>query len=409
MQKQEFDEHPLWNAIDQTLEALLETEDAAPPAEAPARERIRFVAVLARSYKEIDPALFSRTMIDAVHPLWAQAAAYIGQSHDIPSAVNQVEATLVSIGAWPQPVAKGGAAAKANRLFNEYVKEAERVLDAVKRSAEQDRTHSESERLRQDSIISQMQVNLDQLTAQLLAQTAKITADETRLDTALNRNNETFIAAQTTREEKYQEWLNTQEESFTETVQPYLNTLKDKEMEGTEHLQALEDLRDKTEKVAGDATGAMLARDYGSYSRREWISGVVSYVGGFSLLVATAAYLLRTLSGIGEDDNVSWQFVSLKLGATVTGAGAAAVAFGLGARFLHRANLNKRVELELRAIGPFLADVDDVDALKKAKTDFIDRSFGHAWEAQQKGGKDSINVSALESLLTVFAKFFKNQ
>jgi hypothetical protein len=56
------------------------------------------------------------------------------------------------------------------------------------------------------------------------------------------------------------------------------------------------------------------------------------------------------------------------------------VAFQFGSHALTRANTNKRIELELRAIGPFLADVDDEEAVKKAKIAFMGRMFGRAWD-----------------------------
>jgi hypothetical protein len=37
------------------------------------------------------------------------------------------------------------------------------------------------------------------------------------------------------------------------------------------------------------------------------------------------------------------------------------------------------MELELRAIGPFFADIEDPEALKEAKRAFVERSFGRGW------------------------------
>jgi hypothetical protein len=152
----------------------------------------------------------------------------------------------------------------------------------------------------------------------------------------------------------------------------------------------------------------VLSRDYGSYSFREWRSGVIAYVIGFVTLLGTARFLFDTLRGVRPEDDVSRQFVSLKLGLTVTGAGAAAVAFGLGARFLHRANQNKRVELELRAIEPLLADINDADLVHRVKTEFIERSFGRAWETKGASQMDSINVSNFERLASAIAGLLKS-
>lgn len=52
-------------------------------------------------------------------------------------------------------------------------------------------------------------------------------------------------------------------------------------------------------------------------------------------------------------------------------------------RFLHSSSTNKRLELELAALGPFLADVDEDDdgTVRKAKLAFMERAFGRTWEA----------------------------
>jgi hypothetical protein len=77
----------------------------------------------------------------------------------------------------------------------------------------------------------------------------------------------------------------------------------------------------------------------------------------------------------------------------------------LGNRSLHRANDSKKVELELRAIGPFLEGVVDQPIVQQAKVDFVNRTFGQASPEQPDlSGGELLNVTALGRVIDVLAK-----
>jgi hypothetical protein len=407
--QQEFEDHPLWTSVSNVLDVLDDSEGSATGAEVGDRERIRFVAALARSFREVDSVYFVPTMLDQVNQGWVAAHNQIVNNPNNPASVEaartQAEATMVQMGSWPQPVAKGGAAAKANRIFEEYRdvagEAAERLRERVAGlTAELDRTRAEHE-----EAAAETEAALAALRKQVDGQAARITADEARLDKALTDSNEAFRTAQNERDEAYRGWLKTQGEALEELAHPRLAQLTEMRDEAKKHLAELADLHDRVEKLAGKATGAVLARGYGQYSFREWISGVIAYVLGFAVLGAVGLFLFSVVQRVAADQEVTWQFVALRLGVTLTGAAAAGVAFSLGAKFLHRANVNKRIELELRAIGTFLEDVDDLGAVRQAKLDFVNRMFGRAWEdSRPKEAAENLNTNALGSAVDSLLK-----
>jgi hypothetical protein len=173
-----------------------------------------------------------------------------------------------------------------------------------------------------------------------------------------------------------------------------------------ERLTEIDQLHRDVEKVSSKAAAAILAKDYGSYSTREWVSGVIAYVLGFAALIALGYYLLETISDVSKDESVSWQYVALKLGLTLTAIAASGVAFQFGSHALTRAATNKRVQLELGTIGTFLADVDDDAAVQQAKVDFVNRMFGRAWEEKSAATQDgtTLNVSALSTAADAFRR-----
>ncbi|WP_409463260.1 hypothetical protein [Amycolatopsis sp. GA6-003] len=163
-----------------------------------------------------------------------------------------------------------------------------------------------------------------------------------------------------------------------------MNILSSNKADAEVLLLNIRQLHASVEKTSSKAAAAILAKDYGSYSTREWVSGVVAYVAGFGALLWLAVYLVNTIAAISSNFSPTWQYVALKLGLTVTAAVAAGVAFQFGSNALSRAGTNKRVQLELGTIGTFLSDVGDEDKVEKAKLDFVDRTFGRAWEPASK-------------------------
>lgn len=66
--------------------------------------------------------------------------------------------------------------------------------------------------------------------------------------------------------------------------------------------------------------------------------------------------------------------------------------------FLERSGTSKRLELELRAIGPFFSDIDDPEALKEAKKAFVERSFGHGWGEKPSAARtEDMDVTSTSS------------
>lgn len=147
--------------------------------------------------------------------------------------------------------------------------------------------------------------------------------------------------------------------------------------------------RDATETWSGRR------RSQKGYDSAKWAYGI-----GILLLVGAATFLFFTILGVGPTDAVSWEWVSLKLGIAVTAIGASTIAIRLGGRFIHNSAINKRVELELRAIGPFLADVGDgTSAVGQAKLLFVQRAFGRTWEGDEKHDEDEVSATAVTKII----------
>ncbi|GHF60972.1 hypothetical protein FHX82_002721 [Amycolatopsis bartoniae] len=324
--------------------------------------------------------------------------------HNMNSHLDQV---LNLYGSWPIITAKGGAAAQANRTFKEYRRLAEKAIDDL-RSQLKDMGHELSNQANLDQARQhQAQTRLSELEDEVGKLTNKISADESRLDSALTTSNEAFSESQRRRQEEFEQWIKEQGDNMTELAKPSLDATSAAKNEAEATLQDILKLHKDVEKVSGKATAAILAKDYGSYSTREWVSGILFYFLGFGILGFVAWHLIQTLGQISIISTPSWQYVSLKLGVTVTAAVAAGVSFRVASAAISRAGTNKRVQLELGTIGTFLADVNDEERVKQAKMEFVDRMFGRAWETrvENASAKESSELTIIEKFIELTGKF----
>lgn len=394
MDAAQFKDHAIFEAIDTTLALLNQAEKSAPPDTKDYSDRVRTVGSYLKSFRSTPGSLFSPTMLSQLYSQWMQVHGVVTNHQTnpaagyLPQSEQQLDACLATVASWPQP--RGAVGQKAAEFVESMAQTSTETVEALK-----------AEIVRLEKAVADGTREQAALLDKVTALDAKISQDEIRLDNAVTKHVDAFNDAQTKREEGFVGWLATRKKEYDSDVLQYKNVLSGETAEAQRILDRLKDLRDKTERVAGEATSARLARDYGVYAEREFKYAIGSYVVGLALTVFAGVFLFLTIGGLTPDESVSWQYVSLKIGLTATILGAATVAFTLGHRFLHSSSTNKRLELELAALGTFLADVDEDDegTVRAAKLAFVERTFGRTWDANQQTTDDSVNASALAKIV----------
>lgn len=394
-----YKDHAIFSAIDTTLEHLNEVEKKTPANYKEYSDRIRAVGSYLKSFRSTPGSLFSPQMLDQIYSQWNQVDAVVTnhkaspEAGHLPQSSAFLDACLTSVASWPQP--RGAVGQKAAEFIESMGETSSQTVEALKEEIEragEAADEAESQRVA--------------LAQKLTALDAKITQDETRLDNAVTTQVEGFNNAQTKREETFVDWLASRRQEYDSEVSEYKHLLTEETASAEVILLHLKDLRDKTERVAGEATSARLARDYGVEAEREFKYAIGSYAIGLTLTVLAGCFLFVTIGGLKPEEPVSWQYVSLKIGLSAILIGAATVAFTLGHRFLQSSSTNKRIELELAALGPFLADVeeDDEGTVRRAKLDFMERTFGRTWDVTQQPADDSVNASAFAKMVDSVAR-----
>lgn len=379
MRQEAFDTHPLWDSLTQLQDVIDRADGRDEPGASEALSTVRYLAAALKSHQgPADPAPYSKVTLDAIDGTLPNVINEVnnfgsnGNVTHLTNAETYTDQALHQIGYLPASILKGGAAGQANKVFKEFREDATVAISQLRE------TNAE---LREalSNATTDFETTVSALKTEIASLATKITQDEARLDQALTTNNEAFTAKQTEREEKFGEFLTAQGEALQTLAEPDLQAIQKVREEAGRIFQKIDDLREGTEKVSGLASSDILAGKFQEYAKEQWAWGLAANIVGFLTLVSGLAVLVWTLSQVGVDQRISWQYTILKLGVTVTIIAASAVAFRLGAMFLERSGTSKRLELELRAIGPFFSDIDDPEALKEAKKAFVERSFGHGW------------------------------
>ena len=97
--------------------------------------------------------------------------------------------------------------------------------------------------------------------------------------------------------------------------------------------------------------------------------------------------------------------LAARAGVTAVLVGTATVAIRMGASLQRRSAEYKRLALELRTMGPFLAAVEDTESVDQARLDLVNRTFGQGYApSKDERQDDAVPVTVLQQLITLLTK-----
>jgi hypothetical protein len=171
-------------------------------------------------------------------------------------------------------------------------------------------------------------------------------------------------------------------------------------------LERLRESEKDFETLSKAAATDKLAGHFAAEAKSGRRLAIILYVVGAVFIAAAASplFLLLVPGNLGTDIETRWEQIVIRAGIGVAAASVATVAIRLGGRFLSSANVAKRMELDLKTFGPFLADVNQIEA-DKARINLVERALGRPIESGQDLREDSVSVAGMTQLLEVAAKY----
>ncbi|AYG03427.1 hypothetical protein [Gryllotalpicola protaetiae] len=398
--------HGAWTALASARDAL---DDINKSGDKPAIERLDEIRELfgaADGYRDGgDPMLTGRAQLDQMNNVLSQIdgqlRAYSSNTNmgHVENAANLADALRAAIIALPRPIAGGRAQADVTRAFNAYKEELDKSRDGLAQQLKEAQDAAATRESELTTQIDSLKAEVSSAQQAVAALKSQIEGDETRLTTALKENGDLFVRAQTDRETGFQDWLTKQEKSFADLAKPHLSGITASEASAKEQLDRISTLRTSSEELAQIVAGDIMAEKFEKSAQNERVVAYIAYgVGAVAVLIG--AIVIFFAFGWFADHTIRWENIVLKIGLTLVLGSLSAVAFRFGGQAIQRATAYRRQELDIRALQPFLADLDD-KAIEDIKTTFIDRAFGHAWEPAAQAAKDASDGSAQDMALNV--------
>jgi len=402
MLRSDFDNHPLWAVLDTIDGQLQEVVADHQPEELPDIERIKTQMAYVRSFDVVAStraAFFHPSMLNDVDSIWNQVSSSlssrisngVGYANYVSQAADQAETGLMQMAAWPRPYGKGGEVKQMDTLFEQLL-EAQRIsIEALgaehEKLREEMTSYGEEVESRRDEALSELrsiqaaQSSLETTIESQKAELASAVEDaEAAVDALTERNATAFT-----------KWTAEREAAFLADFDPLREDISAKVASADQEYEELLAAKEKYTKLVSAIAADEVASQF--ESEAEWGRRVGNrfYLLGFSLLIVAALPLIwlifegsRTNGGA-----VDWTAIVIRLAVGVLAGSAATIAIRLGGRLIGNANAVKRMELELRAIGPFLANVADKPKVDDAFVDLVTKAFGNAYVGPPSASKDS--------------------
>lgn len=398
MEAKSFNEHQLWSVVTACKEAADEINaDALPDLPT----RVRAIAELLDRFRvHAEAPLFSATMVNNMLSAWNNLKTNLEMFVQNPagyatSVENCLDVIITQTASWPTPWKSHPLSAAMHAQLDAFSAEVTRQREDL---TSQIRELTAQLELR-DQEITALEKKAAALETELEDQTTNIENKFTSLSTA-------FDESQTTRSTAFTDWLENRKKELDSVRHANEETLDRYEVEAKRKLHEIENLQASAENVTSKVAAATMARDFGQFARNQMVAAVVSLLVGAGLIIWAGMELANTVKAAGPNVDTSWQWVALKLGLSATIVGGASVALTLGNKFLRNSTVAKRMDLELRAIGPYLADVPE-DEAQKTKVAIANRAFGYVWASENgkaSDDEDKISVGAAAQLFDAATK-----
>jgi hypothetical protein len=412
MKKSDFQAHPLWETL-RTVNGLI--DELRPDLSAPERpglDRVREVLAFSQSVKPLGAhhsRRFNQSLLDELNSPWTSAlsslqsrmttanAAYTDQ------AVSYAEATLAPLYRLWAPPAGPAQQAQYQSFYTQLVENQEEDIS---------RLHSKREALRQqlvelgegaDEQFAAATTALEKLQATAEEVGETVSGYETRVDAVVDDGNKRVAALEANNAKAYAEWQTAQAARFTEDFSPFKDSIEAKLSEAQTTLDELRETNREYATLTAAVAANTLAHSFSREALTTRILGLSLYLVGFVLLCLAAVplVLLLTHPTQNQSEETLWATFAIRAAIGALAASAATVAIRLGSRFVSAGQESKRTELELRAFGPFLANVDKSES-DTARLEFVDRAFGP--RVAEDRHEESIPVSTFSQILAAVTK-----
>ncbi|GGF11439.1 hypothetical protein GCM10011399_01610 [Subtercola lobariae] len=420
MLRSDFENHPLWELLRESGRLVSEILDEGDPSDVASLEVVSIIQAHLWSFhkqRARNSTMFTARMLIDTQAAWqgvvdhltSRSAINPDAGAEVAAAAASAELALLTLAPWPRLFAAPAEAEREQTIFEDLL-EAQRLSIASLGIShghlreEIDEFIEETTRVKDEAI-----AELSSTTARAVTLEGQLVNQAARVDSAVDRAEATTSELRKKDDDAWEAWVAEARVKFDERFDPLLNEIGSKLTIAQERLTELEKTEGEFKALASASAADKLAGHYKKEADSGRSYGIRLYIGGVAALLLGAIPLVLSAFGIPHEISSSeWQEVAIRLSIGALFVTAATVAIKLGADFFREATKAKRMELEMRTIGPFLSTVADRTEVDRVQLAIVESVFGQGYSIQNVDAKDeTVNVTAVGSLLDSLTKLFK--
>lgn len=357
--QEDFDAYGLWALCDE-VEGLIERAlESVDQSEFYALHRLSEAAAAVADLRNVPAWRFPNTgAAEALHAQLESAKAPLLTIIENPEASirDQIEAHLVQISAnlliSPTPVASPQYAAELSALTEKYKEGIGNAIDRARQASADAEDELQKVVAAKEKAIATLTEQLEDLKSSIASEKADVSAQAARLDTALTTNNTAFTT-------KMADWQTTLDEGLKNAKELASKQLLENAGRAEAHVEQLMDLETQSRKLVEATARNSISTEYGTHAQQQSRAATIWSVCAVVLAVGGLAALFVMVNGISE------MTVPEAIWKTSVSALTLAIATYMGREASgHRKEARdaKRTQLDLNALEPFLANMDEETA-----------------------------------------------
>lgn len=284
------------------------------------------------------------------------------------SMADQIEAHLLQISAnllkCPSPIVSSQYLADVAALTEKYRIGIAEAIDRARQSNVDAEEELQKVVTAKDAAIVTLTEQIEDLKDTIAVEKAAVSAQATRLDTALTTNNTAF----TTKMTEWQESLDSDRKEVKKTAEEQLLASR---KEAKQHVSKLEELEEQSRKLTEATARNSISTEYGTHAKQQNKTATIWSVCAVGLAVGGLIALFFMIQGITNltPAEAIWKTsVSALTLAIATYMGREAAGHHKDARDA------KRMQLDLNALEPFLANMNE-DTAQNLREQFAKQIF----------------------------------
>ncbi len=418
MLRSDFESHSLWATIDGIQTRLDQVRSFGDPSTIAAAETIGFYADYIQSFREtsaVSSPFFVPAMLSPIESVLNDVTTYLDQwVNEGPGSAYQesarvtIESALTQMGPWPRPYGRGGQVQQLTTLYEDLLERQRLDLLTLQQSNAELELQVAGYRASITEAAAAAHTEVSGLASTASELVSTVNAEKARIDEVVTAGVKQLAEMNAELDRRSKSWEEAQLARFNDQVRPILEAIQKHESEGNEALERLRSTESDFADLSAAAATDKLAGHFATEAKTGRRVGMWLYVAG-AVFIATAAVPLLLLlipGNLSSDGDTRWEQLIIRAGIGVASASAATVAIRLGGRFFANANVAKRMELDLKTFGPFLANVDPKEA-DRARISLVERALGKPTESGRDSREDAVSIGGMTQLLDAASKLIK--